>query len=85
MRSENGPICIPEECSECANLWSKYESMTLAHARVHNQLQIAEHLRDSVTVRHLELEGHGISVSKNSARAALTRHQDAAHQFSDAA
>lgn len=73
MSSEN------HDCHECDRLLKEYEAATFAQARIHNQLEIANRLRDRGSTRRLTLEAFDITDRRRTARETLTRHRESAH------
>lgn len=66
-------------CLECANLQSKYEALVFEQARIHNRLDIAEHVGDPILLRCLKLEAYQVTNRIKEARLALTGHDNAEH------
>src|SRR5579871_4260070 len=67
------------ECTACELFESRYEAATFDLARIHNALDIAEHLRDRDSIRKLTLEAFAISDRKRAARASYVRHRKDCH------
>jgi len=67
------------ECLECDRLLSQYEAATFEQARVHNALEIANHIRDRAVTRRLTLEAYEVTARRRNARAALAEHHELIH------
>ena len=76
---------IPEDCVECARLWSKYEATTFEQAKLHNRLDTAQLLRDCPSIRRFTSEVYDVTTRRDTVRAIFRQHQNAVHQHADSA
>ena len=58
------PASIADECPECKRLLNEYEAATENQAKVHNELDIAEHLHDLAIMRRLTLEAYEVTARR---------------------
>jgi hypothetical protein len=71
---------VADGCPECARLLSEYEAATFEQSKIHNALNIANHLRDRDGARRLTLDAYDVTARQRKARAALAEHHAAVHQ-----
>ena len=70
---------LADQCVQCDVLLSLYESATFELAKIHNQIDTAEHGQDRALTRQLTLQAYEVAERLRRARSTLARHRETDH------